>query len=168
MIRLTGGDLKLLVARLGLSSVLELRTRGLVSMVREPIGDGVLVWRPRIRFRTKPIHQCPFLVNDIDESGAYHGLCSLHPDFKPLVCTLSPLARTVEDSGGDSMSETWSFVPPVEHCPGVGRGEALRIGAPENLSGRLAEEVAWMRRLVALSPLCPDEDSAWKLLIPQE
>ena len=168
MIRLTGGDLKRMTDRLGLTSVNELRTRGLVSMVLETIGDAVTIWRPRIRFRTKPIQQCPFLVNDIDESGGYHGLCSLHPDFKPLVCALSPFSRQVEDSGDGFLQETWTFLPPVEHCPGVGRGEPMILGAPENLLLRLNEEVKWMRRLVELSPQYPDEDSSWNLLTPKE
>ncbi len=163
MVRLTGGDLVLLAAKLGLSSVADLRTRGLVSLVRESVGERLL-WRPRLRFRTRPVRQCPFLVNEVGDDGTYRGLCSLHPDFKPLVCALSPLSREVDDPGVGPVQETWSFVAPVEACPGVGRGEALVVGAPRDLRTRLADEVAWMRRLLAAQPLCPDEDSAWAWL----
>jgi len=133
-------------------------------MVREPVGSGRFAWRPRIRFRTHPIRQCPFLVNDVGDDGVYRGLCSLHPHFKPLVCTLSPLTRDVEDPGTGPVTETWSAVAPVEGCPGWGRGEAQAVEAPASLGPRLAEEVAWMRFWIAESPSCPDEASAWALL----
>lgn len=162
VIRLTGGDLRLLAVRLDLSSVAELRSRGLVSLVRETVGDG-FVWRPRMRFRSHPVRQCPFLVNEV-EDGVYRGLCSLHPDFKPLVCSLSPLAREVDDPGSGPVNETWSVVAPVEGCPGMGQGEFLEAAAPRDLRERLAEEVGWMRRLLAAAPECPDEDSAWAWL----
>lgn len=160
VVRLTGGDLRLLMEHLGVASVFDLRTRGLVSLVREPVGGDRFAWRPRLRFRTRPLRQCPFLVNDMAEDG-YRGLCSLHPDFKPLVCALSPLAREVVDPGSGPVDETWSAVPPVEGCPGMGRGEPLVVGPPASLASRLAEEVGWLRALIALSPSCPDEEAAW-------
>jgi hypothetical protein len=164
IVRLCGGDLDLLVRRLDLGSVTELRSRGLVSLVQEAVGEDRRVWRPRIRFRTRPLRQCPFLTNDIGEDGVYRGLCSLHPDDKPLVCTLSPLAREVDDPGQGPVSETWSFVPPVEGCPGVGRGEPLAPEAPVMLGPRLQAEVAWMRRWMVDSAGCTTEDQAWDLL----
>jgi hypothetical protein len=161
VVRLTGGDLKLLARRLGATRPSDLRKRGVVSLVLEDVGSGT-VWRPRLRFRSRPLRQCPFLVNEV-ENGVYRGLCSLHPDFKPLVCTLSPLARTVTDRG-TGIDERWSFVPPVEGCPGVGKGEAVRLEPPPALKPRLEEEVAWMRRLAEAGPSCPDERSAWTWL----
>jgi len=163
VVRLTGGDMKLLVTRLDFSSVGDLRRQGLVTLVRESVGQA-FVWRPHMRFRTRPVRQCPFLVNDVGEDGLYRGLCSLHPDFKPLVCTLSPLSREVDDLGTGAVVETWSFVPPVEGCPGVGQGGGLEIGPPRDLRPRLSEEIGWMRSLLAAEPLCPDEDSAWAWL----
>jgi Fe-S-cluster containining protein len=167
VIRLTGGDLALLVARLGLTSVRDLRTLGLVTLVCEPVGTGS-VWRPRLRFRTKPVRQCPFLINDVDETGTYHGLCSLHPRHKPLVCALSPLSREVEDQGEGDVRQTWSFVPPVEGCPGVGQGSEVEIGTPPDLRDRLAEEVDWMRRLIAVAREYPGEDAMWGWLCSGE
>ncbi|HTH13140.1 MAG TPA: hypothetical protein VMB23_02010 [Spirochaetia bacterium] len=164
VVRLCGGDLEILVRHLNLTSVTELRSRGLVSLVQESVGDGRSVWRPRIRFRSKPLRQCPFLVNDIGADGAYRGLRSLHPDHKPLVCALSPLAREVSDPGEGEVSETWSFVPPVEGCPGVGRGEPVALAAPGGLGNRLGAEAAWMRRWIWASAGCSDEDLAWELL----
>lgn len=162
VVRLTSGDLRLLGEKLGLASVKDLRTRGLVSLVREPLGADRFVWRPRIRFRNKPFRQCPFLVNDVDEAGVYRGLCSLHPDFKPLICTLAPWSRDVEDPGSGPVTETWSVVAPVEGCPGMGQGPEL--APPHDLRPRLDQEVRWMRWLIAESPRCPDEDAAWALV----
>jgi len=162
VVRLTGGDLTLLVDYLGLSSALDSKARGLVAVVRETVA-GRQVWRPRIRFRQKPLRQCPFLVNDVDEAGVYRGLCSLHPAHKPLVCTLSPLSREVET--GDSAREQWSFVPPVEGCPGVGRGSVLTLGPPPGLRSTLDAEVAWMKRLIEQTPSLPDETAAWDWLV---
>jgi Fe-S-cluster containining protein len=156
-------DLGLLVRHLDLSTVKDLKTKGLVKLVREPIGPDSFVWRPRIRFRSRPLAQCPFLVNDVG-SGTYRGLCSLHPEAKPLVCTLSPLTREVEDSGEGLVRETWSFVPPVEGCPGVDRGDPLVLGAPADLRARLAEEYEDMRQWLAESSHCPDEETAWTFL----
>jgi Fe-S-cluster containining protein len=164
VVRLTGGDLELLVRRLSLGSVTDLRSQGVVSLVREPAGEGTAVWRPRIRFRTKPLRQCPFLSNDVSPDGTYRGLCSLHPEAKPLVCSLSPLARAVDDPGAGPVSETWSFVPPVEGCPGVGRGPDLPPGPPADLRERLDAEVRWMRRWTSAAAGCGDESSAWALL----
>lgn len=163
MVRLTGGDLKLLVRYLALSSIRDLKTKGLVSLHRETLGGGRSVWRPRIRFRTRPLVQCPFLVNDLG-AGSYRGLCSLHPHHKPLVCRLSPLTREVDDPGSGAVTETWSTVPPVEGCPGMGRGEILPLGPPQGLAVPLAEEIEWMRFLIEKTPDCPDEASAWALL----
>lgn len=163
MVRLTGGDLRRLMEHLGVASVFDLRTKGLVSLVREPVGGDRFAWRPRLRFRSRPLRQCPFLVNDVTDEG-YRGLCSLHPHFKPLVCALSPLAREVVDPGSGPVDETWTAVAPVEGCPGMGRGEVLEVGPPRELAPRLSEEVTWLRTLIALSPFCPDEESAWAAL----
>jgi Fe-S-cluster containining protein len=167
VVRLTRDDLGRLVSRLGLASVRDLRTQGLVSLVREPVGGGRFAWRPRIRFRSHPLRQCPFLVNDVGEDGVYRGLCSLHPDFKPLVCTLSPLAREVEDSGADAVTESWTLIPPVEGCPGVGHGPTLDAAAPPALRSQLDAEVAWVRALIAVSPSLPDEAAAWAFVAEQ-
>jgi len=164
VVRLTGDDLKRLVIRLELESVLALRTRGLVSLVREPVGEDLFCWRPRLRFRTRPLVQCPFLENNVGSEGDYRGLCSLHPHDKPLVCQLSPLCREVDDPGQGPVSQTWAFVAPVEGCPGMGRGEPLVLRPPEVLGPLLAREIEWMRFLVAQSPGCPDETAAWELL----
>lgn len=138
-----------------------------MALVREPLGDGRTVWRPRLRFRTKPLRQCRFLINDLGE-GTYRGLCSLHPHDKPLVCALSPLSREVDDPGFGTAAETWSFVPPVEGCPGVGLGPRLEMAAPAPLKERLAAEVIWMRALVQASEFLHDEESAWAWLDAQE
>lgn len=162
MVRLTGADLRRLASFLGVQGS-ELRRRGLVNLVREPWSDGRFLWRPRIRFRTKPLIQCPFLVNDVDARGRYRGLCSLHPQFKPLVCRLAPLTREVSDDGSVAR-EAWSFLAPVEGCPGVGRGPVLPVERPPLWDDLLDDEVRWMRWLVSHTGGCPDAEAAWNLL----
>jgi len=132
-------------------------------MVQEAVGDRQ-VWRPRIRFRTKPLRQCPFLANDVDEAGVYRGLCTLHTHDKPLVCALSPLTRSVESDGPQVLSETWAFVPPVDGCPGVGIGDVVDLGPPSDLRPRLDDEVLWMHRVLNETGNLADEDAAWAWL----
>jgi len=99
-------------------------------------------------------------VNSLTPSGRYRGLCALHPDFKPLVCALSPLAREVEVHGSVE-TELWSFVSPVPGCPGEGRGPRLPVEAPDRLRGRLDAEAVWMRVLIEATPELKDEAAAW-------
>lgn len=80
---------------------------GLVILI--PVEQGVFL--PRIRFKHKPFRFCPFLINE-----AYNGLCSLHPDYKPLVCTMAPVGREVDFENG---TDRYLFVKPAPDCPGV-------------------------------------------------
>lgn len=136
-IRLNPDDLELLCAWLRLPDHSALEKAGYL----DPPEDGDP--RPRIRFRKRPVRQCPFLENHLEETGALKGLCMLHPDFKPLVCHLAPLAREVQVEGS-GYEETWSVVAPVEGCPGMGRGEPRKIGPPAFLLERLRREALWM------------------------
>lgn len=125
-----------------------LKTAGLVTEGQFPVGEGYLQ-RPRLRFRTRPLHQCPFLINDLGPDGILRGKCSLHPHHKPLACTLSPLTRTLETLGGEK-KEVWAAIAPVEGCPGMGRGPELKIQAPARLRGRLDREARWMEDQIGL------------------
>ena len=82
------------------------------------VGEGTLDdggFRPYIRFKEKPMRFCPFLENRLDdETGALYGLCRLHPDHKPLVCSLAPLGRELQFPN----LETWFFTEPIKGCPG--------------------------------------------------
>jgi len=80
---------------------------GLLILV--PVDRGVFL--PRIRFKHKPFRFCPFLINE-----AKRGLCSLHPDHKPLVCSLAPVGREVDFKTG---TDRYYFVKPAPDCPGV-------------------------------------------------
>jgi len=106
------------------------------------MGEGLLK-RAMLRFRTRPLRQCPFLVNDLGQDGILRGKCSLHPHHKPLACALSPLARSIETVSGETR-ETWTMIAPVEGCPGMGRGPEVKIQAPARLRGRLDREARWM------------------------
>jgi Fe-S-cluster containining protein len=76
-------------------------------------------WIPRIKFISitkKKLKTCPFLINELDEENRLRGLCSLHPDFKPLVCALSPAGRVLDFTEG---TEHFIYVKPAVDCPGV-------------------------------------------------
>lgn len=141
-------DLELLRAFLGLGTALELYRLGLVAQQADRSGQI----RPLIRFAGHPVPSCPFLENRLDLSGkdprawarSLEGLCRLHPDFKPLVCRLSPLARYVE-AVGTTLEETWYFVPPVQDCPGVGKGPLPYQTILDQLRIRLDREAEWIQ-----------------------
>lgn len=157
VVRLNKGDLVLLAQYRGFSDTGQLFTAGLVEAVREDSG-----WRPRIRFRTRPRRFCPFLVNSLTEEGSLQGLCSLHPGFKPLVCHLSPLGRTL-DLG--EKTETWSVIPPVEGCPGMESGQER--DSSEDLKPfrkRLEEERRFFELLQRRSPDIQTEEEAVRYL----
>ena len=163
VVRLTDSDRVRLTQRVGGKRWADLRKLGLVSLVLETLVTGQVLWRPRLRFRTKPLVQCPFLVNDIDTEGRYRGLCSLHPFAKPLVCQLSPLARDVELTG-KRVQETWSIVPPTKNCPGMGLGPVLEPSPPLSLRPDLDHETRWIRWLLSWGSQVIEEEEAWKLL----
>ncbi len=110
---------------------------------RELFEQGILEWSvgqnginlPKIRFKTYPYPFCPFLINDFDEEKGLRGLCSLHPDLKPLICKLAPLSREVDLETG---LDQFSFIPPHPECPGCGRGQAIDI---QSLRRELKEEL---------------------------
>lgn len=74
------------------------------------------VWIPLIRFKTFPARFCPFLINEVDEQRYIQGSCSLHPDFKPLICSLSPIGRIIDF---ESNEDDYVFVNPAPDCPGL-------------------------------------------------
>ncbi len=142
VVRLNAEDLTLLCRFTGLSGLAELVSAGLV----EEVWDEPGILRPRLRFRQRPFRFCPFLENDLAEDGILRGRCQLHPDFKPLVCQVAPLAREVDDDG-ETAVENWLVVPPVTGCPGMDRGKKLALPLGE-IRRRLDAEVLWMRRQV--------------------
>ena len=102
---------------------------------------------PRLRFSRGISACCPFLENRVSDKGELHGLCRLHPEFKPLVCWLAPRFRTVDL---DEETEAWGFKPPVPGCPGVDSGES-RLSAPDpDLSKRLEAEKKFFKTLTKM------------------
>ena len=75
-------------------------------------------WIPQIRFKSiaKGHRFCPFLINELDEQNKLLGLCSLHPDKKPLICAMAPVGRVVDFASG---AENFIYVKPAPDCPGV-------------------------------------------------
>jgi Fe-S-cluster containining protein len=77
------------------------------------------VWIPQIKFKSiaKKKHRfCPFLINELDENNRLLGLCSLHPEHKPLICSMAPVGRVIDFK---EKSESFIFVKPAPDCPGV-------------------------------------------------
>ena len=90
----------------------ELFDEGWVKLVK---GENE-VWRPQIRFKTKPFKFCPFLSNELDNAGKIIGRCQLHPEHKPLVCAMAPVGRIVDT---EKRTDEYVFVKPAPDCPGV-------------------------------------------------
>jgi hypothetical protein len=128
-------DLYKIGRHLKLSHTKELFDRKLVEWAS---GQHNLTF-PKIRFKRFPFPFCPFLINDFDETSGLRGLCSLHPDHKPLVCQLAPLTREL-DLKKDS--DTFGFIPPHPNCPGCGRGELLE---EDQIREELKDELNWER-----------------------
>ena len=74
------------------------------------------VWLPEIQFKTKPLKFCPFLINEADDKNYIQGLCSLHPEHKPLICAMAPVGRVLDF---DDNSDQFVFMKPAMDCPGV-------------------------------------------------
>lgn len=74
------------------------------------------VWLPEIQFRTIPLKFCPFLINDADDKNYIQGLCSLHPEYKPLVCSMAPIGRILDF---EEFSDQFAFLKPAPDCPGI-------------------------------------------------
>ena len=87
------------------------------------------VWLPEIQFKTSPLKFCPFLINDADDKNYIQGLCSLHPEHKPLICALAPVGRILDFDEG---SDQFVFIKPALDCPGV----------DEKKENHLSEDVA--------------------------
>jgi len=104
-------DLYKLAGFLNLQNTVQLFEKGLLILHKE---NGV--YRPQIRFKKLPFKFCPFLINDVNESGALKGWCRLHSSAKPLVCALSPIGLRF-DVQQDHLE--FLLVPPTGSCPGL-------------------------------------------------
>ncbi len=93
----------------------QLFTANLVKLIETEQG----VWLPRMRFKRKPFRFCPFLINE-----ETRGICRLHPDHKPLICAMAPIARVIDF---EHDRETWHLAPPVDDCPGMQSKESNKL-----------------------------------------
>ena len=143
---LNPNDLLLMARRLGFPNTGRLFDEKLVIIDYGKNGAPV----PRLRFSRGPSGCCPFLENRLDEEGAGYrlrGLCTLHPDDKPLVCWLAPGYRVVDI---DAATEEWGFRPPLPGCPGCARMAPASPGPArpqEFLSERLDSEKNFFAKL---------------------
>lgn len=108
-------DLYRLAEYLGFADTGLLFRKGIVALVPGPHTSFI----PILRFKVKPLRVCPFL-----EHTPTTGLCRLHPDHKPLVCSMAPLAREYSPENG---KEDWFFVKPAPDCPGVNENKVQHL-----------------------------------------
>lgn len=130
---------------------------------RELFEDQVVKWAPgqnnlllpKINFKTEPFPFCPFLINDYQEVLGLRGLCSLHPEQKPLVCHLAPLTHMIDLETGE---DSFGFIPPHPDCPGCTRGEIIRENLiRETLKRELAYEMSYYRILSERADAHPEK-----------
>lgn len=108
-------DLYRLAKHLKFADSSQLFRRGIVILVAGP-GNSFI---PQLRFKVKPFRVCPFL-----EHTPGRGLCNLHPDDKPLICSMAPLAREYDALNRENR---WFFVKPAPDCPGVEKRDEQRL-----------------------------------------
>ena len=111
-------------------------------------------WVPQIKFKslkrsdaTESLRKnyifCPFLINELDDQHKLKGLCSLHPDIKPLICAMAPIGRVLDF---ENRKEDFVFVKPASDCPGVeSQKENLLNDFKDNFSDELAFELRFFR-----------------------
>lgn len=116
---------------------------GLIVLV--PVEQGVFL--PRIRFKLKPFRFCPFLINQ-----AQKGLCSLHPDHKPLICSLAPVGREVDFKTG---TDRYYYVKPAPDCPGI---KDKTQNSLSNLQQTYARELGWQKTFFLILHHLQDEN----------
>ncbi len=104
-------------------------------------------WVPQIKFKSfkqkaaeTSLLFCPFLINELDEENNLKGLCRLHPDKKPLICSLAPVGRILDLK---DESEDFVFVKPAPDCPGV---NSTKINLLADLKKVLQIELDFERR----------------------
>lgn len=132
------------LSRLGgqpnLQSSVDLFSAGLVSLQEQDREWRCVLVMPSFQRGTK----CRFLTPHLtDEGRLLRWSCALHPKkAKPFVCSLSPVARTLEDQ--------FYLVPPVEDCPGMNRGKETTLQGyleAAQLTERLSFSI-WFHRVV--------------------
>lgn len=97
------------------------------------------VFIPRIRFKVKPFQFCPYLINQPEK-----GLCSLHPNYKPLICSLAPVGHVVDFENNE---QGFLFVKPAPDCPGV---DSPYSNLLEDVIKKYEVELDYQKRFFAL------------------
>lgn len=102
------------------------------------------VWLPQIQFKKKPYQFCPFLINEVDDKNYIQGLCQLHPNYKPLVCTLSPIGRIIDFQTGQ---DQYIFKEPTSKCPGL---ESHDNNSLQDILNENREQLEFQKRFFAI------------------
>ena len=152
-IRLNVEDLWRMARFVGVAQTGELALMGLIR--EEALEGGGL--RYSMRFKQGWLKCCPFLENRLEDDGRLLGLCRLHREWKPLVCSLAPMGREWDEKSRESV---WFFQEPIDGCPGVGDGKAIYDPNDEmlRLRDRLDRETRYFAILAQLQRMgVPDE-----------
>jgi len=86
--------------------------------------NGIMM--PKIKFKQSTIKFCPFLENELTDTDELLGKCKLHPQYKPLICSLSPVARQIDMASGKI--EHW-LVEPAPGCPGMDQSKINKLSS---------------------------------------
>ncbi len=110
------------------------------------------VYRPQIRFKTKPFKFCPFLTNEWTEEQNIKGWCQLHPDAKPLVCSLAPVGVRF-DAQKDQLD--FLLVPPTTKCPGL---KEAHVQSLEAYLQPYTKEIEWQTIFFKILEICKSKN----------
>lgn len=116
---------------------------GLIHLIKTDNG----VFLPRIRFKVKPFCFCPFLINEEKQ-----GICKLHPDHKPLICSMAPLGRVVDF---ENNSETYYLIEPAPDCPGM---KSKVVNQLQDFKDEYATHLSYQERFFKLLEFLKDKN----------
>jgi Fe-S-cluster containining protein len=130
----------------GFNHTKQLFDNGLIHLVKSQNN----AWIPQIKFKSiaKKKHKfCPFLINELNDQNKLLGLCSLHREKKPLICSMAPVGRVIDFSNN---SEKFVFVKPAPDCPGV---EIKKENKLNDLKKLLSEELEYEKQFLMMLDL---------------
>ena len=93
------------------------------------------VYLPRIRFKQKPFQFCPYLQNEKSQ-----GLCKLHPENIPFICSLAPVGRVIDFK---TETDRFYYVKPAPDCPGDQSGQITFL---DDIKDKYAKELEYQKR----------------------
>jgi hypothetical protein len=114
---------------------------------------------PKIRFKRSALVFCQFLENELSEKNILYGKCKLHPNKKPLICKLSPIARQIDLSTEEIK---YKLLEPAPGCPGMDQPEQNDLS---NILSILVDELEFENRFYILLEALRSKQNAQNLII---